>query len=218
MNLNTIQHLVLITTLSIVLLSSTTISLSSAQNLDVSLNPNAYLQQLRADATLVQTQAEVEAAIPEALYPCLPRSVDRVEQLGQVQQEQATFYLLGVFENDRYWELLAQADEAGCLLIKGQQDTESLGAYIPLELAQQLALQRYQRRIEEAGGLPAFQQGFTEYMTEQPGGELVYLAPENVWALQQLGVEIPEGSYEIRRPSAAPNFERLPDPRSHRSQ
>lgn len=218
MNLNIIQQLVLITTLTIVLLSSTTISLSSAQNLDVSLNPNAYLQQLRAEATLAQTQAEVEAAIPEDLYPCLPRSGDRVEQLGQVQQEQETFYLLGVFENDRYWELLAQTDEAGCLLIKGQQDTESLSAYIPLELAQQLALQRYQRRIDEAGGLQAFQQGFTEYMTEQPGGELVYLAPENVWALQQLGVEIPEGSYEIRRPNTAPNFERLPDPRSRRSQ
>jgi hypothetical protein len=218
MNLNIIQQLVLITTLCVVLLSSTMIPPGSAENLDVHSSSHAQTQQLQAEATLAQAQPEVEETIPETLYPCLPRSVDRVERLGQVQQEQETFYLLGVFENDRYWELLAQTDEAGCLLIKGQQDTEPLSAYIPLELAQQLALQRYQRRIEEAGGLPAFQQGFTEYMTEQPGGELVYLAPENVWALQQLGVEIPEGSYEIRRPSAAPNFERLPDPRSRRSQ
>lgn len=218
MNLNIIQQLVLITTLTIVLLSSPTTGVALAQSSDSNLNLNAQIPQLRADATLAQTQVEVESTIPETLYPCLPRSADRVERLGQVQQEQKIFYLLGVFENDRYWELLAQTDEAGCLLIKGQQDTESLSAYIPLELAQQLALQRYQRRIEEAGGLQAFQQGFTEYMTEQPEGELVYLAPENVWALQQLGVEIPEGTYQIRQPNTPPDFERLPDPRSRRSQ
>lgn len=218
MNLNIIQQLVLITTLTIVLLSSPTTWVALAQSSDSNLSLNAQILQLRADATLTQTQVEVESTIPETLYPCLPRSADRVERLGQVQQEQKIFYLLGIFENNRYWELLAQTDEAGCLLIKGQQDTESLSAYIPLELAQQLALQRYQRRIEEAGGLQAFQQGFTEYMTEQPGGELVYLAPENVWALQQLGVEIPEGTYQIRQLNTPPDFERLPDPRSRRSQ
>jgi hypothetical protein len=218
MNLNIIQQLVLITTLTIVLLSSPTTGVALAQSSDSNLSLNAQIPQLRADAILAQTQVEVESTIPETLYPCLPRSADRVERLGQVQQEQKIFYLLGVFENDRYWELLAQTDEAGCLLIKRQQDTESLSAYIPLELAQQLALQRYQRRIEEAGGLQAFQQGFTEYMTEQPGGELVYLAPENVWALQQLGVEIPEGTYQIRKPNTPPDFDRLPDPHSRRSQ
>jgi hypothetical protein len=218
MNLNIMQQLVLITTLSIVLLSNATTQEALAQNSSITSNSKAPIQQLQAEATVAQAQAEVEAAIPEALYPCLPQSVDRVERLGQVQQEQETSYLLGVFENDRYWELLVQTDEAGCLLIKGPQDTEPLSAYVPIEIAQQLALQRYQRRIEEAGGLPAFQQGFTEYMTQQPGGELVYLAPENVWALQQLGVEIPEGTYQIRQPNTIPDFERLPDPRSRRSQ
>lgn len=163
-------------------------------------------------------QPEIELSLPEALRPCLPQSIERVEQLGQLQQKQETFYLLGAFQDERYWELLVQTDETGCLLIKGQQDTEPLSAYIPLETAQQLALQRYQRRIEEAGGLQAFQQGFTEHMTSQPGGELAYLAPENVWALQQLGVEIPEGTYQIRQPNTPPNFQRLPDPRSRRSQ
>ncbi|PSB66726.1 hypothetical protein C7B61_09890 [filamentous cyanobacterium CCP1] len=218
MNLNTIQHLILSTILGIVLLSNPKTQGTLAQNSNITSSSKAPIQQLSADATLAQAQAEVESTIPETLYPCLPRFADRVEQLGQVQQEQETFYLLGIFENDRYWELLAQTDEAGCLLIKGQQDTESLSAYIPLELAQQLALQRYQRRIEEAGGLQAFQQGFTEYMMQQPGGSLLYLSPAPVWAFPPLFVEIPEGSYEIRRPNTAPNFERLPEPRSRHSQ
>jgi hypothetical protein len=127
--------------------------------------------------------------------------------LGQVQQEEEQFYLLGLFVGDRYWESLVQRDRSGCLLVKGEQDTESLSAYVSMEIAQQLTLQRYQRRIEEAGGLEAFQQGFSEYMRRSQGGEAIYLAPESVWALQQLGVKIPEGTYQIRQPRTVPNFD-----------
>jgi hypothetical protein len=150
---------------------------------------------------------EIEATIPNNLYPCFPRSVDQIQLLGQVQQEQKQFYLLGLFVGDRYWESLVQSDRSGCLLIKGQQDTESLSAYVAMEIAQQLTLQRYQRRIEEAGGLEAFQRGFTEYMGRSQGGELVYLAPESIWALQKLGVQIPEGTYQIRQLRTTPNFD-----------
>jgi hypothetical protein len=167
-----------------------------------------------AQQTPVQPQTQIEAAVPGELQPCLPRSLERVELLGQVQQNQKELYLLGAFTGDRYWELLVEQDNSGCLLVKGQQDTEPLSAYIPLETAQQLVLQRYERRIEESGGLAEFQRGFTEYMTRQSPGELTYLAPEAVWALQQLGVEIPAGSYQIRQPQTAPNVEQLPDPRS----
>lgn len=166
----------------------------------------------------IPAQAQIEPTLPDSLRPCLPQATERIEQLGQLQQGQETFYLVSAFQDERYWELLVQTDAAGCLLVKGQQDTESLSAYIPLEAAQQLSLQRYQRRIEEAGGLQAFQQGFTEYMTSQPGGETTYLAPENIWALQQLGVTIPEGTYQIRRPNTAPSFEQSPASRSRRSE
>jgi hypothetical protein len=159
-------------------------------------------------------KTQIEPAIPALLQPCLPRSLERIQLLGQVQQQQQKLYLLGAFLGDRYWELLVQQDEAGCLLIKGQQDTEPLSAYILLEAAQQLALQRYQRRIEEAGGLEAFQKGFTEHMAQRSPGEITYLAPEAVWALQQLGVEIPAGSYQIRQPHTTPNFDQMPNPHS----
>jgi hypothetical protein len=152
---------------------------------------------------------QIEATIPSVLYPCLPQPVDQVQLLGQVQQEEEQFYLLGLFVGDRYWESLVQRDRSGCLLIKGQQDTESLSAYVSLEIAQQLTLQRYQRRIEEAGGLEAFQQGFAEYMRRSQGGEVVYLAPESIWALQQLGVQIPEETYQIRQPRTTPDFDSM---------
>jgi hypothetical protein len=150
---------------------------------------------------------QIEANIPTDLSPCLPQSVEQIQLLGQVQQEEEQFYLLGLFVGDRYWESLVQRDRSGCLLVKGEQDTESLSAYVSIEIAQQLTLQRYQRRIEEAGGLEAFQQGFLEYMRRSQGGEVVYLAPESVWALQQLGVQIPEGTYQIRQPRTVPDFD-----------
>jgi hypothetical protein len=156
--------------------------------------------------TLTPT-TQIEASIPASLYPCLPQPVDQVQLLGRVEQGEEQFYLLGLSGGDRYWESLVQRDRSGCLLIKGEQDIESLSTYVSLEIAQQLTLQRYQRRIEEAGGLEAFQQGFTEYMRRSPGGEMVYLAPENVWALQQLGVQIPERTYQIRQPRTVPNFD-----------
>jgi hypothetical protein len=186
-----VRQFIFITILSFILLTSLWRAIAFAQ--------------APTPATAPSTQ--IEATIPTALYPCVLQPVDQIQLLGQVQQEEEQFYLLGLFVSDRYWESLVQRDRSGCLLIKGQQDPESLSAYVDLEIAQQLTLQRYQRRIEEAGGLEAFQKGFAEYMRHSQGGEVVYLAPESVWALQQLGVQIPAGTYQIRQPRTVPNFD-----------
>jgi hypothetical protein len=186
-----IKQFIFITILSFILLTSLWRTIAFAQDSTSSITPTT----------------QIEATIPANLYPCLPQPVDQVQLLGQVEQREAQFYLLGLSRGDRYWESLMQRDRSGCLLVKGEQDTESLSAYVSLEIAQQLTLQRYQRRIEETGGLEAFQQGFTEYMRRSQGGEAIYLAPESVWALQQLGVQIPEGTYQIRQPRTVPNFD-----------
>jgi hypothetical protein len=186
-----VRQFIFITILSCILLMSIWRTIAFAQD----------------STSMTMPATQIEASIPASLYPCLPQPVDQAQLLGQVEQGEEQFYLLGLSGGDRYWESLVQRDRSGCLLIKGQQETESLSAYVSLEIAQQLTLQRYQRRIEEAGGLEAFQQGFTEYMRRSQGGEVVYLAPENVWALQQLGVQIPGGTYQIRQPRTVPNFD-----------
>jgi hypothetical protein len=189
-----VRHFIFITILSCILLMSIWRTIAFAQDSTPTVTP----------------ASQIEASIPASLYPCLPQPVEQVQllgQVGQVEQGEEQFYLLGLSGDDRYWESLVQRDRSGCLLIKGQQDTESLSTYVSLEIAQQLVLQRYQRRIEEAGGLETFQQGFTEYMRRSQGGEAIYLAPESVWALQQLGVQIPEGTYQIRQLRTVPNFD-----------
>jgi hypothetical protein len=191
-----VRQFIFITILSCILLMSIWRTIAFAQDSTPTLTPTT----------------QIEASIPASLYPCLPQPVDQVQLLGRVEQGEEQFYLLGLSGGDRYWESLVQRDCSGCLLIKGEQDIESLSTYVSLEIAQQLTLQRYQRRIEEAGGVEAFQRGFTEYMRRSPGGEVVYLAPESVWALQQLGVQIPEGTYQIRQPRTVPNFDQGGNP------
>ena len=97
-------------------------------------------------------------------------------------------------------------DSTGCLLVRSQYNVEPLSAYIPLEAAQQLALQVYQRRIQEAGGLQAFQQGLTEYLSQPNSTEISYFAPEDLWAMEQLGVDLPEDSYRVLEPDTQPDL------------
>lgn len=186
-----VRQFILITILSCILLGSFWGAIAFAQSPTSTPTPTA----------------QIEATIPANLYPCFPQSVDQIQLLGQIPQDQERFYLLGLFVGDRYWESLVQTNSSGCLLIKGQQDTESLSAYVAIDIAQQLTLQRYQRRIEEAGGLETFQRGFTAHMRRSQGGESVYLAPESIWALQKLGVQIPEDTYRIRQPRTAPRLD-----------
>ncbi|NET34880.1 MAG: hypothetical protein F6K19_23130 [Cyanothece sp. SIO1E1] len=156
---------------------------------------------------VAQTQTpDIEAVIPDSLSPCLPGNIQRIELLGTAERALETFYLLGVFKNSQYWESLVTTDNVGCLLIKSQADTEVLSAYVPFEISQKLTLQSYQRRIQEAGGLQAFQRGLSEYMSQRDPGEISYFAPEDIWALEQLGVELPEGSYQILEPGKQPDF------------
>ncbi|MCG8368813.1 MAG: hypothetical protein MJA27_36455 [Pseudanabaenales cyanobacterium] len=157
-------------------------------------------------AAWAQTSVEIEASIPESLTPCLPRNAERIELLGMIEQGQETFYLLGVFSGSQYGEPLVMRDSSGCLLVRSQYNVEPLSAYIPLEAAQQLSFQVYQRRIQEAGGLQAFQQGLTEYLSQPNSTEISYFSPEDLWAMEQLGVELPDGTYRVLEPDTQPDL------------
>lgn len=68
---------------------------------------------------------------------------------------------------------------------------------IPLQLARELALQRYTRVLQEQGGREAYQQQLTDYLTSAPEGTRSEFPPEHIWALEQLGIELPPDSYEV---------------------
>jgi hypothetical protein len=152
---------------------------------------------------LVQaTEANIDSSIPKKLYPCLPRKVEKLKLLGSTVDADNTYYLVGVYQalqsvpiNEAppptYEETLVKLDNLGCLVVvpKEKKVMASLTRYVPESVARSLSLQKHRKKIVDAGGKQKFEQSFNEDREE--GGETVYLFPEDVWALKQLGINIP---------------------------
>lgn len=156
-----------------------------------------------SSVVLVQaTEADIDANIPKKLYPCLPRKVGRLKLLASNTSEQDTYYFIGIHlapyhqNSDEplpptYQETLVKLDNLGCLVIipKEKLGAVSLTQYVPESVARSLSLQKHRKVIVEAGGKQNFEQSFSEDRDGQ--GETTYLFPEDVWALKQLGINIP---------------------------
>lgn len=79
--------------------------------------------------------------------------------------------------------------------------------YIRTNDARALAVLLYEYRIEEAGGLANFQNIMDEALSEP---SVSYFPPEFIYAMQQLGVNLPDGSYEAISPDGVPSNQRQP--------
>jgi len=68
---------------------------------------------------------------------------------------------------------------------------------MPMEVAQSLSLLRYQYIAETIGGVQELKRMLLESLTPALDGTLSRFAPENIWALGQLGIVPPEDKYEL---------------------
>lgn len=157
---------------------------------------------LRAPAVLVKATAEVDDNIPQKLYPCLPKQVDKLMLAASTTIKQDTYYLIEVHQAPQplstteappptYEQTLVKLDNLGCLVVvpKEKMGAASLIQYVPESVARDLSLQVYKKAIAQAGGKEKFQKLWDEDDVE--AGDKSYLFPENVWALQQLGIKTP---------------------------
>jgi hypothetical protein len=135
------------------------------------------------------------SGLPSNLLPCIPQEnrqpINQVVLISQTEFQGQTYYLLSVYLlNDSYPSNLVIAttsDRCQEVFYNPMGDAIALSQVVPLEVAQQLTLGRYQKEIEQMG-IEAFQQ---QVMQSASGRESVTWAAEEVWALQQLGIEIP---------------------------
>lgn len=157
---------------------------------------------LRAPAVLVQATVEVDDDIPQKLYPCLPKQVEKLMLAASTTIKQDTYYLIEIHQAPQplsnteappptYEQTLVKLDNLGCLVVvpKEKMGAVSLIQYVPESVARDLSLQMYKEAIAQAGGKEKFQQLWNEDDAE--AGDKSYLFPENVWALQQLGIRLP---------------------------
>ncbi|MEO0984021.1 MAG: hypothetical protein AAFY20_00570 [Cyanobacteria bacterium J06639_14] len=139
--------------------------------------------------------------IPATVQTCLPPSTQSAKVWGVVDTETGNYHLIGTIwtegDEDVYQEVLIYlAPEETCRSLLPEDDPV-LSHYIPLQLARELALQRYTRVLQEQGGQETYQQQLTDYLTGAPEGTRSEFPPEHIWALEQLGIELPPESYEV---------------------
>lgn len=166
-------------------------------------NPISSYSKANSPIVLVQAiEANIDSSIPKKLYLCLPRKVEKLRLLASTINKGNTYYLIGVHQalqpattNEApppiYEETLVKLDNLGCLVVvpKEKKVMASLTRYVPESVARSLSLQKHQKVIVEAGGKQKFEQSFNNDRDGE--GEITYLFPEDAWALQQLGINIP---------------------------
>lgn len=144
----------------------------------------------------VAAERKLDAKIPKAIYPCIAGFAKQVNLLASTSKNDHTYYLLlqqipgsGSYKEFDLWKKsLIVTDKLGCLPYTPAEGIvqESLTQYVPKDVANQLALQNWKDQISKLGG----KEKVVELLA--PGEDTLLLNVEDVWALKQLGVKIPE--------------------------
>lgn len=158
------------------------------------LNP----PQSQSPTFIAIAQSQVwDSRIPQSVYPCIPRNAKSVEWGATAKLNGLSYYLLGIvapneFNNNAWERAVIAIDPQGCLVLTPASGASynSLTKYVPVPVAQQLALGSWQQRMREYGGKEKLEAEFQE--NAQPGEVTYILFTEDIWALQQLGVRIPK--------------------------
>lgn len=157
--------------------------------------PEASMLELEARQIINKPVPVKGTQIPNAVLTCVPNEGAKYELLGVAKQQETEYYLLSIYayadeDPTERWDVVIQRDRAGCLLLHHLgSGLKPIVAYMPVETARQLELQRYQHWIERAGGKEKFQQVFIARAADS--GVPHYLSEEQVWALKKLGISIP---------------------------
>lgn len=143
--------------------------------------------------------ATAQKAVPQSIQPCVAQlntkdtPVERVVVDGKYQLGTRTYYSLGIYppKVEYSWDAVISSDGSQCRL----DATNPLGedvpptAFIPLPVARGLTLDILKSRVNEMGGREKYQ-SFLVQAAKQSNNQLL-LMPYEVWALNQLGIQIP---------------------------
>ena len=157
--------------------------------------------------------------IPQFVTPCLPENIKESSLRASTEYKGTAYYLvdLTVSRDDRTFgvnfdRILVSLTENECKLLTPPEKsdlliTASLAEFVPEAVANQLAFDRWKRRQKKLGNQEALQQDINE--GTQPGPEMIELNPEDVWALKQLGITIPNEALDRLRSREADNSQGL---------
>lgn len=150
--------------------------------------------------------------IPESIQPCIPKgkSIKRTQVDAIVEYQGKRYYLIGIieekptiFENDTERLDLATIileDEIGCLVKQPTEKsiTHSMGLFVPQPVARILSLEYTKKIIQKLGGKKALLQAYQDTPRDAADSPFIFF-PEDAWAYEQLGLELPEPHVIVNR-------------------
>ena len=177
-------------------------------------------RELERLAGTLKKQAQTNVStISQLITPCLPETLKESSLRASTEYKGTAYYLIDitVSRNDRTFgvnfdRILVSLTENECKLLTPPEKsdlliTASLAEFVPEAVANQLAFDRWKRRQKKLGSQEALQQDINE--GTQPGPEMIELNPEDVWALKQLGITIPNEALDRLRSREADNSQGL---------
>lgn len=128
---------------------------------------------------------------------CLSDNVTDVHLLGEYEDSTA-LYQLWEYTGENGYEMSATLlfGEA-CGIAYDPAYGDEITDRIPLEGARSLTVQLLERAIEDSGGIENFEADLIVHLSDSEGGK-PELTSVYVWALDELGVEVPKNLYTVR--------------------
>jgi hypothetical protein len=163
---------------------------------------------LPAEPLDVPTRAIASSSAPEsAALECISEGASDVKLLGvqahrsedSSQTHRMTYYLFSLISEGEQQEVAILDFNGVCGTSYNSAWGQTLSEQVDMSVARSLRLQAYRTIAESIGGIEALKQEVMQSV-EEPSldGSLPSFSPENIWALEQLGIFPPEGSYTVQ--------------------
>lgn len=208
------QRFILVSTILIIILTGFAIQASEQRSANVSQLVAPVFRTYPLDQTDIPRPLK-GVNVPSELFVCLGQTGTHFDISGIAKDQRNTFYLLSIYDAlarnnplDSHDELIALGDKYGCLRLIEPGMPLPLHVYLPTSVAKELELQRYRHWIEQMGGKQKFEQALSARINAS--GEVdgnYYLANEQVWALQRLGIKLPKTYKLLSLDSFATNID-----------
>lgn len=167
-----------------------------------------YGDKLSTETKFVSLKNEPEEFPCTSLQDMSDRGVD-IELIAEVESGRELFQMW-LYQDPNTMMLettVSKVMVSGICGLAYTPNDEAITNRVPLDIARQLRLQSYEVLIEQAGGLEAYQAHVTGafdgtgHIHGPHDGEdnnyLIKIESVDKWALDQLGIELPAGTYEI---------------------
>jgi hypothetical protein len=160
---------------------------------------------------LAQTPLVKKPEIPQSIMSCLPqqKSVKSLDLRAITDFQEKRYYLINVteevgsiFENETDTltrNTVIQKDRLGCLVLIPREISmkNSMTLYLPLNVANSLALEALRKDVQDAGGKEKYLLMLNNAPTDAADGPWI-IFPERAWAYQQLGMKLPQPSVVVK--------------------